>query len=86
MSRLEFNKKGYRKLLVLRNKFIWNQINFNEFLEQLEIILFNYLSVNSCKMAGGNYLYCYTTIARRLLKEPAGKTESLENLKIDLTY
>lgn len=80
------NKKGYRKLLNLRNQFLFNQINFNQFLEELEIILYNYISVNGCKMAGGNYLYCYSTIARRLLKEPAGKTDSLLNLKIDLLY
>lgn len=80
------NEKGYRMLVDLRNQLIFNQINFKEFLKQLEIILFNYISVNSVKMAGGNYLYCYTTIARRLLSDEIGQRESLENLKIDLTY
>ena len=80
------NKKGYRKLLNLRNRFLNNQINFNEFLNELEIILFNYIGVNAVKLAGGNGLYAYSTIARRLLQEPTGKTESLKNLKIDLLY
>lgn len=80
------NRKGYRKLLKLRNKLLLNQINFYEFLTQLEIILYNDISSNATAGAGGNNKYCYSTIGRRLLKDPLGKKESLINLRIDLLY
>ena len=80
------NKKGYRKLIDLRNKFLLNQVNFNQFLKELEIILYNYLSINAVEMAGGAGHYCYTTIGRRLLSDEIGASESILNLKIDLLY
>lgn len=80
------NKKGFRMLIDLRNKLLLNQIDFKQFLDGLEVILYNYLSYNNVKLAGGDYLYCYSTIARRLLKDELGETNSLINLKIDLTY
>lgn len=77
--------KGWRKLVDLRNKFLLNQIDFMEFLEEIEIILFSYIEKAGIKMAGESTTYAYTTIARRLLKDEIGETESLENLKIDIT-
>ena len=77
--------KGWRKLIDLRNKFLLNQIDFMKFLEEIEIILFNDIGKPGIKMAGGSTTYAYTTIARRLLKDKIGETESLENLKIDIT-
>ena len=80
------NKKAYRKLIILRNKHLLNQIDTLEFLKGVEKVLFNYVGVNSVKMAGGNGLYAYSTIAIRLLSDPLGKNHYLRNLKIDLTY
>lgn len=80
------NNAGFRKLVDLRNKFLLNQINFNEFLHEGEIILYNYIGANNVRLAGGRGPYCYSTIFRRLLSDELGETHYLKNLRIDLTY
>lgn len=80
------NQKGYRKLIDLRNQFLLNQINLNEFLNKIESTLYNNIGVDNINLAGGRGQYSYLTITRRLMADELGESESLNNLKIDITY
>lgn len=89
MDKLTYrNQKAHawRKLVDLRNEILLNQIDTLEFIKRLELILYNDVPQSSIKMAGNSGAANYTTIAQRLLKDELGKTNSLENLKIDITY
>lgn len=76
-------RKAYRALIDLRNKYYWNQLKDVEFINAVEIVIFNDIPTNDLiYLNDGIKNGCYLTIIKELLKSCNGG--SLYRLKTDL--
>lgn len=75
-------RKAYHKLIDLRNQLIFNQINFNKFIVEVEKVIFNNIPTNDLiYLNDGIKNGCYVTILKLLT---AGNDDSINRLKTDL--
>ena len=72
-------RKAYRMLIDERNKLIWNQLYFYEYIERVEQIIFNYIPVKDLKYFNNNY-YLILKLLTASIEAPG----ALYHLKTDL--
>lgn len=76
-------RKAYRKMIDLRNRYLYNQITDFEFIKAVEIVIFNDIpSDDLIYLNDGIKNGCYLTIIKELLNSLHGG--SLYRLKTDL--
>ena len=75
-------RKAYRKLIDLRNQLFLNQITINEFIVNVERVIFNDIPTNdSIYLNDGIKNGCYVTILKLLT---SSSESDINRLKVDL--
>lgn len=75
-------RQAYHKLIDLRNRLVFNQINFNKFIIEVERTIFNDIPTSDLVyLNDGLKNGCYVTILKLLT---SGSDNDINRLKVDL--